>query len=415
MAGETARASAPRHRAQTEAQTEAPALEDTFVGHGEPEPAVLEPAVLEPAMFEDAAMGEESTAQALATLPELDWRVFHDVHWPGRRYANIDHVVVGPGGVFVIDSKAWDGDVEVAAGVLRHNGRRRERHVLEAIDATEAVADLVPDLDPTTVKPVLCFDRDKPVFGWSREVMVCSTVNVATLLASRPRVLDDATLRETAETLAQSLRVATDPIAPIPPKRQVASKDRRAHVAEKRHRNLLRSVVSIITLGLLALLVLGVALPRLASVVEEKARDRSTPRLALGETATVKGNPVRPELRLSVDRLVPTRAAGAQRGSRPPVQLMAATVTIRNVGGEVWTSGRDTTFALVDQANVRHPRRTAGPKVVAGQRLPVVIKVRPGKTKRGIVVFGMLRGARAESVRITVGPGYPKTVRWSAD
>jgi len=401
MAGETARATAPRHRAKAEA----PALED----------AALEGAVIGPAVFEDAAMGEASTAQALAALPELDWRVFHDVHWPGRRYANIDHVVVGPGGVFVIDSKAWDGDIEVAAGVLRHNGRRRERHVREASDATEAVADLVPELDPTTVKPVLCFDRDKPVFGWSREVMVCSTVNVATLLTSRPRILDNATLRETAETLAQSLRAATDPIAPIPPKRQVAPKDRRAHAAEKRHRNLMRSVVSILALGLLALLVLGVALPRLASVVEDKARDRSAPSLALGETATVKGNPVRPELRLSVDRLGPTRAVGAKRGSKPTVQLMAATVTIRNVGREAWTSGRDTTFALVDRSDVRHPRRTGGAKVVAGRKLPVVIKVQPGQTKRGIVVFGMLRGGQAESVRITVGPGYPKTVRWSTD
>ena len=162
MAGEAARATAPRHRAKAEA------------------------AVLEPAVFEGAAMGEESTADALAALPELDWRVFHDVHWPGRRYANIDHVAVGPGGVFVIDSKAWAGDIDGGRGALRHNGHRRERHVLAAVDAAAAVGELLPGLDPATVKPVLCFDRDKPVFGWSREVMVCSTVNVATLLTSRP-------------------------------------------------------------------------------------------------------------------------------------------------------------------------------------------------------------------------------------
>ena len=111
MAGETARRRASRHRAKAEAL------------------------VREAAAFDGRHTGEESTARALAALPELDWRVFHDVHWPGRRYANIDHVVVGPGGVFVIDSKAWAGDVEVADGVLRQNGHRRERHVLAAMDA----------------------------------------------------------------------------------------------------------------------------------------------------------------------------------------------------------------------------------------------------------------------------------------
>ena len=358
-------------------------------------------------------MGEESTTDALAALPELDWRVFHDVHWPGRRYANIDHVAVGPGGVFVIDSKAWAGDIDVTAGALRHNGHRRERHVLAAVDAAAAVGELLPGLDPATVKPVLCFDRDKPVFGWSREVMVCSTVNVATLLTSRPTVLDHATLRLTAETLAQSLRAATDPIAPIPPKQQVAPKDRRAHAA-KRHQNLTRTVVTILALGLLAFLVLEVALPKLAAVVEDQARDRSAPSLALGETATVKGNPVRPELRLSVDGLRPTRAVGAKPGSKPPVQLMAATVTIRNVGQEGWTSG-GTKFALVDRSDFSHRRTTGKAKVAAGRKLPALIKVKPGQTKRGIVVFGVPRGVQVDSVRISVGPGYPKTLRWSAD
>ena len=200
MAGESARAVATRRRARAE--------------------ALLRKAEA----YDRGALGEESTARSLAALPELDWRVFHDVRWPGRRYANIDHVVVGPGGVFVVDSKAWSGEIAVAEGVLRQNGHRRERHVLAAVDAAAAVAELLPGLDPTTVKPVLCFDREQPVFGWSHEVMVCSTVNVATLLSSRPRILDAATLHATAETLAQSLRAATDPIVPVHPKRQVPKK-----------------------------------------------------------------------------------------------------------------------------------------------------------------------------------------------
>ena len=147
---------------------------------------------------------------------------------PAVRYANIDHVVVGPGGVFVIDSKAWSGSVAVVDGMLRQNGTDANGTSWPPLDAALAVAELVPGLDPTAVKPLLCFDREEPVFGWSHEVMVCSTINVATLLTSRPVVLDGATLRATAETLAQSLKAATDPIAPVPPKRQLPKKGRGA-------------------------------------------------------------------------------------------------------------------------------------------------------------------------------------------
>ena len=354
------------------------------------------------------------SARALAALPELDWRVFHDVHWPGRRYANVDHVVVGPGGLFVIDSKAWTGDLTVADGVLRQNGYRRERHVLAATDAAMAVAELLPGLDPRTVKPVLCFDRDEPVFGWSHEVMVCSTANVATLLTSRPAVLDGATLRATAESLAQSLKAATDPIAPVPPKRQLPRKGHRASTT-KRRRSLTRSVVSILVVGLVAFLALEMGLPRVATVVQDQARNRIDPGLALGETVTVKGNPIRPELRLSVDQLRRTWPVDAKPAERRPTQLMAARVTIRNVGQEAWTSGRGTTFVLVDANDLRHPRRTHTGKVAAGRKLPALIRVKPGQTRRGIIVFGLPRGVPAQAVRISVGPGYPKTVRWSAD
>jgi len=389
MAGESARTVASRHRAKAQ----------TLMRMGE--------------AYERGALGEESTARALAALPELDWRVFHDVHWPGRRYANIDHVVVGPGGVFVVDSKAWSGEIEVAEGVLRQNGRRRDRHVLAALDAAAAVAELVPGLDPAASQPVLCFDREQPVFGWSREVLVCSTVNVATLLSSRPRILDPATLHATAETLAQSLRAATDPIVPIPPKRQVPKERRRANVTRRRQ-NLTRSLASVLAASLFAFLVIELG-PELSSVVQDQARDRIDPSLTLGETATVKGNPVRPELRLLVDRVRPTRAVGAKPGSKAPVQLMAATVTIHNVGREAWTSNGGTKFALLDEGDFSHPRSTGAVQVTAGRRLPAVIRLKPGQTKRGIVVFGVPRGVRVASVRITVGPGYPKTVRWSAD
>jgi hypothetical protein len=52
----------------------------------------------------------------LAGLPE-GFVVFHDLHVPGSP-ANIDHLVVGPTGVFVVDSKAYTGTLTAGGDTL---------------------------------------------------------------------------------------------------------------------------------------------------------------------------------------------------------------------------------------------------------------------------------------------------------
>lgn len=50
--------------------------------------------------------GERMTAEELAPLGQQGWRIFHDVPAEsGKQEFNIDHVVVGPGGVFSIETK----------------------------------------------------------------------------------------------------------------------------------------------------------------------------------------------------------------------------------------------------------------------------------------------------------------------
>ena len=116
--------------------------------------------------FEKGAAGEERTAEVLARLP-AGWTAIHDVRWPSRRLANIDHVVVGPGGIFVVDSKNWSGRVTVDTGVLRQNGR-------------------------------------------ARGVMICSTATLDEMLLSRGRVLRDGQVTEAWVRLDAELRAATE-------------------------------------------------------------------------------------------------------------------------------------------------------------------------------------------------------------
>src|SRR5512132_840414 len=51
------------------------------------------------------AQGERRTARLLAPLERHGYQVFHDLAIPGSA-ANVDHLVVGPTGLFVIDSNA---------------------------------------------------------------------------------------------------------------------------------------------------------------------------------------------------------------------------------------------------------------------------------------------------------------------
>lgn len=108
------------------------------------------------------AEGERLVAQTLAELDAHGWRFLHDVHWPGRRSANLDHVAVGPGGVVVVDAKKWSGTVRIGDGHLRQNGYRRDRELEGVARATAAVAALLPPEHRASTRGLLCL-VDQPI------------------------------------------------------------------------------------------------------------------------------------------------------------------------------------------------------------------------------------------------------------
>lgn len=109
------------------------------------------------------AEGERRVAEVLAETSGIE--VLHDRLVPGSR-ANIDHIVVGPSGVFVIDAKKYTGKIEVrnVGGVFRPderlyvNGRDRTKvveGVLGQIDVVRAV--LGEGFADVEIRGVLCF------------------------------------------------------------------------------------------------------------------------------------------------------------------------------------------------------------------------------------------------------------------
>jgi len=69
------------------------------------------------------AMGEESTALILDALASRRWKVWHDLAVPGSR-ANLDHLVVGPTGVWLLDTKTTTGAISTRWGKVRVAGRQ---------------------------------------------------------------------------------------------------------------------------------------------------------------------------------------------------------------------------------------------------------------------------------------------------
>jgi hypothetical protein len=94
------------------------------------------------------ANGERRTARLLAPLERRGWAVLHDLAIPGSQ-ANIDHLVIGPGGVLVIDSKQYRGRLRLDAyGMLWHghhllvSALRKTRWEADQADEVLGIADV---------------------------------------------------------------------------------------------------------------------------------------------------------------------------------------------------------------------------------------------------------------------------------
>jgi hypothetical protein len=84
------------------------------------------------AAWRRGAAGERRTARLLGQLERHGWAVLHDLAVPGS-HANIDHLAIGPGGVFVIDSKLYTGRLHLAGDGSLWHGRYPLAPVLRAV------------------------------------------------------------------------------------------------------------------------------------------------------------------------------------------------------------------------------------------------------------------------------------------
>jgi hypothetical protein len=156
--------------------------------------------------WQRGAHGERRTARLLRRLAREGYVVFHDLAVPGNTSANLDHLVIGRSGVFVIDSKQWTGAVHQGAdGLAWHNHYPLDR----TLETVRWEADTISRLLGTRVTALLCV-HGAHVHGGGLHAQGVAIVPAHLLRSALgyDRVLSDADVELLATTAWTSLRPA---------------------------------------------------------------------------------------------------------------------------------------------------------------------------------------------------------------
>jgi hypothetical protein len=156
--------------------------------------------------------GERAVGQALEQLRRQSYRVFHDVLGPSW---NIDHVVIGPGGVFTVETKTLSKPLRGRA-VIRYEKRSLKKgpfDLSKCLDQARAQAAYVETWlkDATgqryAVQPTLVFP------GWSvdscdadPDVWVMDPKNLIKRVQSRDAQLSTEQIKAAASALSTEIR-----------------------------------------------------------------------------------------------------------------------------------------------------------------------------------------------------------------
>lgn len=140
-----------------------------------------------------AGRTEQQTAKALAPLAALGYHQLNDRAWPGSKRANVDLLLVGPSGVYVVDTKCW-ADPRVEGGRLFRGGAPAD----DDVDAVLRLSALVEQsaaevgLPPLEVVPVLAFSGRKGITQRLGRVHLLGERDLLAYCARRGQRLTDA-------------------------------------------------------------------------------------------------------------------------------------------------------------------------------------------------------------------------------
>jgi hypothetical protein len=138
------------------------------------------------------AQGEEHVGSLLDGLSREGWQVTHDASL-GR--GNVDHILIGPGGVFTVETKSHPGPVRVG----KVHGA--------TLSQARAQSTAVEQVTGTEVEPLLVFSRafvDRPTVR-RKGVRVVPARMLLGYLGKRPQKLSHEQVEAAQELLAAAL------------------------------------------------------------------------------------------------------------------------------------------------------------------------------------------------------------------
>ena len=162
------------------------------------------------------ANGELATARALEQLKIEGFVVLHDRRIPGSS-ANTDHIVIGPPGVAVVETKSYSGRLRVRGGDVYVGGYRKTAQTVEEAkrEAQAVTVALADELGRRglKVRPILCVHRaDLPFFGASPQgVPIVDGRGLVRSLRKADRRLSPEDVRTLARLANDRLRPASTP------------------------------------------------------------------------------------------------------------------------------------------------------------------------------------------------------------
>jgi hypothetical protein len=153
--------------------------------------------------FAAGAEGERLVAEALAPLSAAGYILLHD-RAAGPR-SNLDHIVIGPSGVWLLNAKHWSGSVTVE-GTLRQDGRSRASMLRRAREERAQVERLLGEADSRApVHSMFAFTASAPEPTSVEGVEVVPVGSVRSVIGAAPPVLDGRAVDRAAAALLAAL------------------------------------------------------------------------------------------------------------------------------------------------------------------------------------------------------------------
>ena len=162
--------------------------------------------------WQTGAQGELRTGRLLEPLEGEGFRILHDRKIQGSR-ANIDHIVIGPPGIYVVETKSLGGSLQIRDNDVFVSGRRRTKMIDEVKREALAVQTALARELATRgwmVTPVICVHRaDLP---WLRSevagVRIVSGKDLVKRLREADHLLAPADVERLATLASARLRPA---------------------------------------------------------------------------------------------------------------------------------------------------------------------------------------------------------------